>query len=96
MTVEAENVFAEQVARWRGEPWASLRERLKKPVAYEIAGPSGTRYQFEVLVFWDRSRREGNLRVIITGDDGEGWKIRGRSMRVDDFIKAPDETFIGE
>jgi len=96
MTVEAEDVFAEQVARWRGEPWDSLREQLRKPAVYEIASPSGTRYQFEVLVFWDGSRREGNLRVIITGDDGEGWKVRSRSMRAEDFIKAPDDTFIGE
>jgi hypothetical protein len=34
--------------------------------------------------------------VIITGDDGKGWRWGFSGMRHDDFIKAPDGSFIGE
>jgi hypothetical protein len=96
---EGERLFAEQVDRWRNESWETLRSHLNEPVAYEIKGSSAALYQFEVLVFWDGGRRrgprEGNLRVIITGDDGKGWRVFG-GMRSDDFIKAPDGSLIGE
>lgn len=92
--MDADQIFSEQVERWRREPWEALRRHLKKPVVYEVTGPSGKPHQFEVLIFWDGSRREGNLRVLITGDEGKGWKMRG--MRTEDFIKAPDGTFVGE
>jgi hypothetical protein len=54
------------------------------------------RYQFEVLVLWDDPREETTLRVLITGDDGDGWKVSSRRMRNDDFLLAPDGTFVGE
>lgn len=93
MRTEADQLFAEQVAKWRRESWANLRRHLKDPVAYEILGTSGIVYQFEAEVFWD-NRKEGNLRVIITGDDGRGWRVW--RMRTEDFIKAPDGSFVGE
>lgn len=72
--------------RWREEPWQSLRPHVREPMAYEIPGRSGVRYQFEVEVFWD-DEPEGNLRVIVTADDGKGWRTL-RPMRTDDFIKG--------
>jgi hypothetical protein len=91
---EAEDVFGEQVARWRATSWDGLREQLpESPIAYEIDGSSGVTYQFEVLLMWDDPRKETNLRVIITGDDGNGWRMSG--MRTDGFIKAPDDSFVG-
>ncbi len=83
-----------QVRRWREEPWQSLRREVREPVTYEILGRSGVRYQFEVVVLWD-DRPGGNLRVIVTGDDGKGWKTL-RRMRTDDFIKSPGDSFVGE
>jgi hypothetical protein len=93
VTTEAQQLFAEQVARWRAESWANLRGHLKDPVAYEIRGASGLVYQFEAEVLWD-DRRNRNLRVFVTGDDGRGWRWWG--MRSEDFIKAPDGSFVGE
>ena len=61
---------------------------------HDILGRSGVLYQFEVVVFWD-DRPEGKLQVIVTGDDGEGWRAL-RRMRSDGFIKAPDDSFVGE
>lgn len=43
--------------RWREEPWQSLRSHIREPMAYEILGRSGARYQFEVEVFWDIDRK---------------------------------------
>lgn len=91
---EAEDAFAEQVARWRATSWGDLQQDLDDAVAYEVAGSDGARYQFEVLVLWDDPRERTHLRVIITGDDGRGWQMSG--MREDGFIKASDDTFVGE
>jgi hypothetical protein len=93
---EAAQIFDTQVERWRGESHERLLERRDSPIVYEIVAASGVRYQFEVEVFWDESSKKGNLRVIITSDDGQGWRLSHRRMRHDDFIKAPDGTFVGE
>ncbi|MGH2641016.1 MAG: hypothetical protein ACRDGO_04875 [Actinomycetota bacterium] len=91
---EADDVFAEQVARWRATSWRDLQKDLDDAVAYEIAGSDGARYQFEVLVPWDDPRERTDLRILFTGDDGRGWRMTG--MRHTDFVKAPDDSFVGE
>jgi hypothetical protein len=42
---------------------------------------------------WDDPREHRNLRVMVSVDDG-GW--RSFAPLSDDFIVAPDGTFIGE
>jgi hypothetical protein len=92
---EAEDVFGEQVARWRATSWDGLREALhEQPVVYEIRGSTGVNYHFEILLMWDDPRKETNLRVILASDDGNGWRMSG--LRGDGFIKAPDGSFVGE
>ena len=91
---EADDVFAEQVARWRATSWRDLQKDLDDAVAYEIVGSDGVRYQFEVLVLWDDPRERTDLRILFTGDDGKGWRMSG--MREANFIKAPDDSFVGE
>jgi hypothetical protein len=92
---EAEDVFGEQVARWRAESWETLRSQLKEsPVVYEIEGSAGLSYQFEVLLMWDHPREQTNIRVILASDDGKGWRMSG--LRGDGFSKAPDGSFVGE
>ena len=91
---EADEVFAEQVARWRAISWRDLQRDLDDAFAYEIPGSDRVGYQFEVLVLWDDPREGTNLRVLFTGDDGRGWRMSG--MRHADFVKAPDDSFVGE
>lgn len=91
---EADEVFAEQVARWRVTSWRDLQKDLDDAVAYEITGSDGVGYQFEVLALWDDPRVRTNLRVLFTGDDGRGWRMSG--MRYASFVKAPDDSFVGE
>jgi hypothetical protein len=59
---------------------------------FEIAGPSGTRYQLEIQAMWDRNPG-GKLRILGCIDDG-GW--RAFVPVTDDFLIDPDGRFVGE
>ena len=49
-------------------------------------------YQGEIRVFWD-AEPDGAIRVMASIDDG-GW--RAFVPLTEDFILAPDGTFVGE
>jgi hypothetical protein len=59
----------------------------------EIKGPSGTPYQVEIGIVWD-DKPGGDVRVLASIDDG-GFRSAFSPM-CDDFIMAPDGTFVGE
>ncbi len=82
------------VADLRRQPYGTLVARyLHEADNRTIAAETGAEYQVEVQAFWDSPRQPGNLRVIITIDDG-GWRaFRPLST---DFIVAPDGSFVGE
>jgi hypothetical protein len=76
----------------RAKTYEELLEFFNVKVRRE-KGESGTNYDMEIQSFWDD--REGeNVRVIVRLDAGEGW--RRRLKIVDDFIMAPDGSFVGE
>lgn len=75
--------------RWTYEELVTL---LGKPQVVELRGASGATYQAEVQVHWD-DRPGGAVRVLGSVDDG-GW--RAFKPLCDDFIVAPDGTFVGE
>ena len=58
----------------------------------QVVAASGAEYQIEIQALWD-SGEPGNLRVFVMIDDG-GW--RAFSPLAVDFIRAPDDTFIGD
>jgi len=62
------------------------------PQSKQVRGEDGKDYQLEAQVFWD-SKKGGDLRVTVAGDDG-GW--RAFKPVTDDFIVAPDGSFVGE
>jgi hypothetical protein len=82
-----------ELAELREATYSQLVERLidKQEVA-ERVGASGTRYQIEKQAIRD-DKPNGNLRVIVSIDD-DGW--RAYSPLGEDFIRAPDGSFIGE
>lgn len=90
--VEAKKVMAEELETYRAKPYEELAGLVDKTFAYEKAGPSGTMYQIEILVFWD-DRRKGNVRVCCSIDDF-GW--RSFCPLTDGFIKSPSGRFVGE
>jgi hypothetical protein len=94
--VEARAVGERVLAELRHESYATLVERhLDQPASHWVDSPSGVRSQIEVQVFWDggRRRKGGDLRVLVSVDDGGRSAFHALST---DFIVAPDGSFVGE
>ena len=89
---EAREILSGAIAELRERSYDLLRDSLGEPEMREVAGPSGTTYQLETQVFWD-SAPGGDLRVIVSIDDGRVSAFKPLS---DDFIIAPDGSFVGE
>jgi hypothetical protein len=90
---EAIRLLERELEVFRLEPYADLVRRIgTDPVVFERDGADSTRYQFEIEFFWD-GPRGGDVRVIGSVDDG-GWRAFVPITR--SFIKAPDESVVGE
>lgn len=85
-------MLAREVAALRELSYEELRALLDVQDTHEVAAESGTWYQVETQVWWD-DKPGGDLRVRTAIDDG-GW--RAYIPMTDDFIKAPDGSFVGE
>ena len=88
---EARQLLAAKIAELRRHSYSDLL-RFIEPEGLEVTGPSGATYQLEVEAFWD-DKRSKHLRVLASIDDG-GWSAF--HPLTDDFIIAPDGSFIGE
>jgi hypothetical protein len=91
---EARKVQADKIAALRQTPYAELHAWAEsgKVDTEVVRGPSGREYQLEVQAWWD-GRPGEDVRVMVSVDDG-GW--RAFMPLTDDFIKAPDDSFVGE
>jgi len=90
---EARELLSSHLAQYRKRSFAELVEIHRIPVGtIEAVAPSGARYAIEVEAFWDDAPG-GNLRVRGSIDDGR-W--RAFAPLSDDFIIAPDGSFVGE
>jgi hypothetical protein len=90
---EAKEILGRELAEYRRRSYGGLLSLLDGCETFERRGPSGVTYQIEVQVFFDDE--EGlNLRVTGAIDDG-GWRST-MSPLCDDFIMAPDGSFVGE
>jgi hypothetical protein len=89
---EAAAVLRGHLQEYRRRSYSDLVGLLGKPQVAELQGLSGVAYQLEVLVHWD-DRPGGALRVLGSVDDGGS---RALKPLTDDFILAPDGTFVGE
>ena len=90
--IEALSVLQGQLERWRERSWSQLRKEVSQSHRFEVNAESGTWYQGQVQVFWD-DKPDGAIRVMASIDDGG---LRAFVPLTDDFILAPDGTFIGE
>ena len=92
-TEEAIALLDAELSRFRSCPYADLVRLMSDPLLdIERTGASGAKYQIVIQAFWD-NRPDGNVRVLASIDD-RGW--RGFVPLNRDFIKAPDESFVGE
>lgn len=89
---EAQQLLKARVHQLRAMHYHDLRDLLDKETAIEVDGPSGRSYSIETSVLWDDAKGR-DLRVIVSIDDG-GW--RAFTPMTDDFIMAPDGSFVGE
>ena len=90
---EARGILEAELAPLRSASYSDLVTRLlDHEESYERVGASGTRYAVEIRAFWD-GVPQGNLRVRAMIDDS-GW--RAFIPVVEDFIRAPDGSFVGE
>ena len=72
--------------------YQELQRLLREQDRLDVCGPSGVSYQLEVEAVWD-DRPGGNLRVFGHIDDRG---LRAVAPLTEDFIMAPDGSFVGE
>lgn len=89
---EAKSILEQELGRYRKLSYPELLSLVDCIETFERLSPSGVTYQLEVEVFFDAESRR-DLRVMGTIDDG-GW--RAWRPLSDDFIMAPDGSFVGE
>lgn len=89
---EAYKILLEHLQTYRNQQYSDLAERIKTQETSSVIGPTGVKYQLEFQFFWD-TQPNGNLRVIGSIDDS-GWSAFHPLS--DDFIMAPDGSFVGE
>jgi hypothetical protein len=70
---EGASILADRLAHYRTRSHDELTELLLAPVAEEITGASGKRYQLIVQASWTGSPG-GDLRVV-AGVDDKGWQL---------------------
>ncbi len=89
---EARSILSQHLAPLKTLPYEKLAERIGDVEDYEVAGPSGARYQLSIQAMWDDAPN-GDLRII-GAIDGGGW--RAFFPLTDSFIMTPDGDLVGE
>ena len=92
---EAARWVAAEVERLRGLTYEDLLrlEGQREHRAMDTAAGKGL--VLETQVYWDDQREQRNLRVIMDVWDA-GKRVSIGSIAKDDFIIAPDGSFVGE
>src|SRR5258705_13878828 len=90
--VEARKWVSEQIDRLRALSYDDLLEQLDEPEHYTIRSRTGRELMGETQVFWD-SREDGDLRVLVDVCEPKPGVVS--SIVSDDFIRAPDGSFVG-
>ena len=89
---EAQSILHEELVAFRKLPYRRLKELIAAPQTKAVRGPSGAEYQLEIQVVLD-NQPGGVLRVLASIDDGTWSALR---PQCDDFLVAPDGTFVDE
>jgi hypothetical protein len=82
-------VLAEKIGPYRSKSYAELKAMIDRFDDYEVPTPEGSLYHIQIQVFWD-GEPDGNIRVMGGIDDSSSL----RSPLVDDFVMAPDGSFL--
>ena len=92
---EALQVLTEVMEDFRREPYRDLIKRIDDDpiVVVERQGAGSAQYQLEISFLWD-GHPGGNVMIIGAIDDG--GLLSSFSPVTRSFIKAADESFVGE
>jgi hypothetical protein len=91
---EARRLLLQQLSKYRQMSYAELAALVGETEIGELAGESGTRYQFEIDFVWDSPKKPNDIvRVLGSIDDGG---IRAFVPLTEGFLMAPDGTLVGE
>lgn len=71
-TAEATTLLEQQVQPFRAQSHGDLQRLLLAPVATEVVGPSGRRYQVLIQAAWVKT--PGETLRIVAGIDDSGWQ----------------------
>jgi hypothetical protein len=94
---EAAQWVAEEIARMRALPYEELARYEDQALHCEMLSAIGEVLIRETQVFSDSGGKGGDLRVMVDVWNPEGGRLGiVGSLAKDDFIKAPDGTFVGE
>ena len=91
-SVEAKTLLLNESMKYRAKSYSDLKRLLGRQDTYEVSGPSGIVYQLEVQAFWD-DKPDDILRISAAIDD-KG--MRAYMPMIEDFLIAPDGTFVDE
>jgi hypothetical protein len=91
----AYRILEDELQALRRKPYSELAARVKEGPEWKevVAGEDGKRYNVQTEVLWD-AERGGAVRVMAMVDDGTALDFICPTS--DDFIMAPDGSFIGE
>ena len=90
---EASQVGLRYLEQFRNLPYSALVPLIdRRPETVELRGPSGASYQVELSACWDNRPNEV-IRVQALVDDGG---LRSFVPLVEEFLRAPDGSFVGE
>lgn len=89
---KAEKLILEKLNEYRLMDYSRLKDLInREPITGELIN-DGVKFQYEIEVFWDY-KKGGNIRVMGNIDDGG---LRAFKPLTYDFIKSPDNKFVGE
>jgi hypothetical protein len=91
---EARKLMSDKLAELRNMRYEELHAwaESRRVGVEDVVGRSGRKYHLEIQSMWD-GRKGEDVRVIVAVDDG-GW--RSFMPLSDDFIMAPDGSFVDE
>ena len=91
---EAERLLAEVMAGLRTESYPALvAQYIGETGVRDLVGASGVEYCVEIQGVWDNGK-PGDLRILVGIDDG--YLRSALRPLTDDFVMAPDGSFVGE
>jgi hypothetical protein len=91
--VEARAILLQELSHYRERSYDDLLAMVDSSETFQRDSPSGTPYQIQMQVFFD-DESQRNLRIMGAIDDG-GLRAFIKPL-CEDFILAPDGSFIGE